>query len=563
MAVEGFVDWKGNPVDKRWHGKTRATMFIHFMMVMSQLAYVSNVLNLVTYLHGTMHAGVASSSTMVTNFIGGTSAFALLGAFLSDSYITRLRTMFIFGPLEFLGYGLLALQAHLPSLRPPECDISREWSNCKQIHGFSAVFLYLGMYTLALGEGCLRATLASFGGDQFDSDDPAESKLKSSFFNWFTFAISLGAFIGLILIVWIENNKGWDYGFAISALVVLLGLLVLASGFPLYRNFRPTGSPLTRMLQVFVAAFKNRKLILPESVDHLKQDNAQEEMVGMEVLPPTRGLRFLEKASISHVGSGDWSYCSRAKVEETKAVLRMFPIFISAILSYIPSPLLLTFTVQQGSTMNTKLGKIHIPPSSLFVIPVTFQMVILVAYDRFFVPLARNITGYTSGITHLQRVGVGFLSISLATCVAAVIEGKRKMLAEEHGLADSGGAVPMSVLWLGLQFFIFGITDVSAFVGLLEYFNSEAPTGMKSIGTAIFWCALGLSSLFGTLLVQLVNKVTRRGDGRAGWLEGNNLNRSHLDRFYWLLSAFGLVALLNYVYWARRYSYRQDPRVKT
>lgn len=60
------------------------------------------MLNLVTYLHGTMHMGVSSSATTVTNFIGATSGFALLGAFLSDSYITRSRTILLFGPLEFL-----------------------------------------------------------------------------------------------------------------------------------------------------------------------------------------------------------------------------------------------------------------------------------------------------------------------------------------------------------------------------------------------------------------------------------------------------------------------------
>jgi len=56
--------------------------------------------------------------------------------------------------------------------------------------------------------------------------------------------------MGLILIVWMDNNKGWDYGFGVSALGVLIGLLVLASGFPFYRNHKPEGSPLTRILQV-------------------------------------------------------------------------------------------------------------------------------------------------------------------------------------------------------------------------------------------------------------------------------------------------------------------------
>jgi len=60
--------------------------------------------------------GVSSSATTVTNVLGATSGFALIGAFLSDSYITRSRTILLFGPLEFLGYGLLALQAYLHSV---------------------------------------------------------------------------------------------------------------------------------------------------------------------------------------------------------------------------------------------------------------------------------------------------------------------------------------------------------------------------------------------------------------------------------------------------------------
>jgi solute carrier family 15 (peptide/histidine transporter), member 3/4 len=49
-----------------------------------------------------MHMGVSDSATTVTNFVGATSGFTLIGAFLSDSYITRSRTILLFGPLEFL-----------------------------------------------------------------------------------------------------------------------------------------------------------------------------------------------------------------------------------------------------------------------------------------------------------------------------------------------------------------------------------------------------------------------------------------------------------------------------
>ena len=54
-----------------------------------------------------MHMGVSDSATTVTNFIGATSGFSLIGAFLSDSYISRSKTMLLFGPLEFLVIFLL------------------------------------------------------------------------------------------------------------------------------------------------------------------------------------------------------------------------------------------------------------------------------------------------------------------------------------------------------------------------------------------------------------------------------------------------------------------------
>lgn len=175
MATKGFIDWRGNPINKERHGGVRAAHFIYFTDTALAMAYVANSFNLVTYLHDTMHMGVARSSTLANNFVGAACGFALLGAFLSDSYISRFKTILIFVPSTILGYGLLALQAHLPSLHPAHCDTSGKWSDCEQARGSKLVLLYLGLYAIALGEGCQRACLASFGGDQFDGEDPVES----------------------------------------------------------------------------------------------------------------------------------------------------------------------------------------------------------------------------------------------------------------------------------------------------------------------------------------------------------------------------------------------------
>ena len=147
---------------------------------------------------------------------------------------------------------------------------------------------------------------------------------------------------------------------------------------------------------------------------------------------------------------------------------------------------------------------------------------------------------------------MGFLAASVAPAVAAVVERKRK------GTVAAGGHI--SLFWLAPQFFLIGVEDTTAFVGLLEFFTAEAPDGMKSIGVAFFWCQLGMSSLLGTLLVRLLNRVTHNSSA-PGWLEEKNLNSSHLDLFYWVVTAVSFLGWLNYLDWAKRYKYRQDPRI--
>jgi dipeptide/tripeptide permease len=96
----------------------------------------------------------------------------------------------------------------------------------------------------------MRAGAAALGGDQFDGEDPAELHAKISYFNWFAFSISLGGFVGLVFLVWVQDNEGWGLSFALAALMVFVGMVVVASGLPFYRHQKPMGSPLTRIFQV-------------------------------------------------------------------------------------------------------------------------------------------------------------------------------------------------------------------------------------------------------------------------------------------------------------------------
>uniref|UniRef100_A0A453CAH1 Uncharacterized protein n=1 Tax=Aegilops tauschii subsp. strangulata TaxID=200361 RepID=A0A453CAH1_AEGTS len=73
MALVGFVDWRGNAIRKEVHGGVRAAWFLYVLTVVTNVVIIPNLLNLVTYLHGTMHMGVSASATTTTNFFGATS----------------------------------------------------------------------------------------------------------------------------------------------------------------------------------------------------------------------------------------------------------------------------------------------------------------------------------------------------------------------------------------------------------------------------------------------------------------------------------------------------------
>ncbi|GJN14393.1 hypothetical protein PR202_gb01216 [Eleusine coracana subsp. coracana] len=53
-----------------------------------------------------------------------------------------------------------------------------------------------------------------------------------------------------------------------------------------------------------------------------------------------------------------------------------------------------------------------------------------------FVPLARRVTGRSSGITYLQRMAIGLAISILGVASAALVETKRRNAAINHGLLD-------------------------------------------------------------------------------------------------------------------------------
>lgn len=232
-------------------------------------------------------------------------------------------------------------------------------------------------------------------------------------------------------------------------------------------------------------------------------------------------------------------------------MIRMLPIIASTITMNTCLAQLQTFSVLQGYFMEPHLATLKLPTPSVPVIPLLFMAILLPLYEFFFIPFARKITGHPNGITQLQRVGMGLFLSVISMGIAGVVEVKRRDQALKNPFK------PISLFWLSFQYGIFGIADMFAMVGLMEFFYKEAPSGMRSLATSFALLSLSFGYFLSTAVVNIVNAVTEKVTAdKQGWLQAPDLNQNKLDYFYWFLAILSALNFANYVFWASWYKYR-------
>ncbi|XP_068659076.1 protein NRT1/ PTR FAMILY 3.1-like [Aristolochia californica] len=538
-------------------GGIRTMPFIFANEICEKLAVVGFGANMISYLTGELHMPLTKAATTLTNFSGTGSLTPLLGAFIADSFAGRFWTISVASVIYQLGMICLIMSAVLPQFRPPPCAGGNV---CQEATGWQEAVLYVSLLLTALGSGGIRPCVVAFGADQFDETDPTQKTRIWNFFNWYYFSMGVSILVAVTVIVYIQENIGWGWGLGIPAIAMALSIIAFIIGFPLYRHFKPSGSPLTRLVQVIVAAIRKRKL--PTPADSLLYDNDKldEPISATGRLLHTNQLRFFDKAAIVTEDDGVkwespdkppnlWRVNTVHRVEELKSVIRMGPIWASGILLITAAAQQGTFSLQQARSMDRHLaGSFQIPPGSMSVFTIISMLTTISVYDRLLIPLARRFTGVDRGITFLQRMGVGFFISVFATFVAGFIEQKRKHAAAIHGLLDSPhNTVPISVFWLVPQYALHGMAEAFMSIGHLEFFYDQAPESMRSTATALFWTSISAGNYVSTLLVTLVHHHT-------DWLTDGNLNRGKLEYFYWLITLLQGFNLIYYLCCAKFYT---------
>ncbi|KAF8395016.1 hypothetical protein HHK36_018955 [Tetracentron sinense] len=510
--------------------------------------------NLIVYLIVEFNVKSVNAAQISNIVNGATSLFPIAGAIIADSFLGCSAVIIISSFISLLGMILLTLTATVHSLRPPPCTSGSD--TCETPSKLQFAILYTVIATAAIGAGGTRFTVATMGADQFD-----KPKDQAIFFNWYFFTLYVSSIISSTAIVYVQDNVGWGLGFGLGIVANVIGIAFFLFGIRHYRYVKPQGSPFTSLARVVVATIRKRKVSVS-----LGSEDYYYEGSGVTKLPsptPTSSFRFLNRAALKTQGdtgsngsiARPWRLCTIEQVEDLKTLIRISPLWSTAIFLSTPILIQASLTTLQALTMDRHIGPhFQIPAGSFLVFTLVSTAIFLTIIDRTLCPMWQKLTRRSP--TPLQRVGLGHVFNVTSMVGSALVETNRLRIARSHHLTGQPGSiVPMSALWLVLPLAIVGVGEAFHFPGQVALYYQEFPKSLHTTATAMIALILGIGYYLSTAVIDLVRRVT-------GWLP-DNINNGRLDNVFWMLAVIGVINFGYYLTCARLYKYQSVEKEDT
>ncbi|XP_074270433.1 protein NRT1/ PTR FAMILY 7.3-like isoform X2 [Silene latifolia] len=477
------------------------------------LAYFGIGVNLVLFLTRVLGESNVNAANSVSKWTGTMYLFSLLGAFVSDTYWGRYKTCAIFQAIFVIGLTLFSLLSTLILLKPKGCG--DEQVLCNSHTAFHKALFYVAMYVVALGMGGYQPNIAVFGADQFDDRDVQQQRSKLSYFSFFVLALNLGSFLSKMILGNFEDGGNWVVGFWTSTGSAVMGLALFFAGARLYRTILPSGNCASMVFRAVATAMSKRQHV---DVEQQTNDN---------------NFRELEKV---------------------KHLVRLIPIWLCIIFYSVVFAQMSSLFMEQGAAMKKKMRHMHISPATVSVFNI-ISVAIFIFFNRFLLsPLVTR--QRNRALSELERMGVGLVIAFFAMMAAGLVEFFRR----KYAIRECPNASCLSILWQIPQYMLIGASEVFMGVARLEFFYGQAPEELKCFGNALCLTSIALGNYLSSFIATIVTKIST-STGTPGWIS-QDLNKGHLERFYFLLAALIMIDFVVYLFIARAYKYVQSEVVK-
>ncbi|EKT58608.1 putative tripeptide transporter permease [Providencia sneebia DSM 19967] len=137
------------------------------------------------------------SITLFSAFAALVYGFVAIGGWLGDKILGTKRVIVLGTLVLIAGYALVAYSDH---------DVS---------------LVYVGLATIAVGNGLFKANPSSLLSTCYDKDDP---RLDGAFTMYYM-AVNIGSFFSMLATPWLAKHYGWDIAFSLSVVGLVITLI--------------------------------------------------------------------------------------------------------------------------------------------------------------------------------------------------------------------------------------------------------------------------------------------------------------------------------------------------
>jgi POT family proton-dependent oligopeptide transporter len=209
-------------------GNEAAERFSYYGLVSILMVYITDVLE----------KSKDDSAFIIHAFKFVNYFMPLLGAWVSDRFWGRYRTILWISLAYCAGHAVLALG---------------DWAGTKELR---TVCLYTGLLLVAFGSGGIKPCVSAFLGDQFK---PEQRHLLQKAYAAFYWVINFGSFFSMMAIPQIKNHS-WAWAFGVPGILMGLATLIFWLGTKQYAMVPPSRvSQTAGFFAVLAAAWQNRR----------------------------------------------------------------------------------------------------------------------------------------------------------------------------------------------------------------------------------------------------------------------------------------------------------------
>uniref|UniRef100_A0A8C0GRR5 Solute carrier family 15 member 5 n=1 Tax=Chelonoidis abingdonii TaxID=106734 RepID=A0A8C0GRR5_CHEAB len=482
--------------------KLQVAICLLLMELCERFTFFGIVCNMILFC--TIKLGYPNYQAAIINmcFVGASMLSPVFMGWLAEHLVGRIKLVYICIFLHFLGTALLPVVAF------PFEDfyIDRHYFIHPLAKKEQKILFYFGLITACFGSGGIRAVVCPLSAYNLEDFEPKE---LLSFFSWFYWLVNLNSAVVFVSISYIQQSVAKNLGFLIPFVSVLMALITIhmVRSEMIYQP-RKGSSQLTTFgvvanaLKMCCVRYRHLSGDVPSWLDHAKENY------------------------------GGWY--SETHVENTKLLVRLFPLFAFQIIYRM-----CIIQITSGYYLQTMNSNLNL---NGFLLPIAAMNVISIISLLILAPVLECIN------THLlsSKRGrlVGHFSAALSVMVAGFSEIHRKHFPQMEQTL-SGKVLPVSSMpcfHLAPQYILLGVaealvTPTCRIRGIAMHFL----TVFNGAG-----CFMGAFILNKLTLLQIFASL-------GNWFP-NFLNEGNLEKFYFFLASLMVVNTLGFWTISHRYS---------